>query len=128
MRDFELSMPRDKYDIETATALVVLGWDRLESAMPQILDWVQDSNWPVASVFQPFLVDAGAKLAPYLRTILDTDDDTGKYHILASVVMLSNDLAMALRPELERLCYCPTDGEWREEVSELAREILEELV
>lgn len=125
--DFEFQMPRDKHDIETATALVALGWERVEPAMPQILDWVLDSNWPVARVLQPFLVNSGAKLAPFFRTILDTDDDTAKYHILSSIVMCSNDLAMALRPELERLCRCPTHGELREEVSDLAREILKNL-
>lgn len=125
--DFTYSLLRDKYDVETATALVLLGWERVEPGIPQILEWVLDSNWPVARIFQPFLANSGARLAPFLRTILEKDDDTGKYHILAGVVMHSKVLALELQPELERLALRPTEGELREEVSEQACIILKNL-
>ncbi len=126
-QDFEFSLPNDKHDIETAAALVELGWERVEPAAFQILEWVLDGNWPVASVLQPLLVKAGARLAPCVRTILESEDDTGKYHLLVGVVMHSTELALALRPELSRLSCRPTAGELSEEVSNQAQEILKNL-
>ncbi len=51
-----LPLPQDKYDTEAATALVGAGWESIAPVMPQILTWMQDLNWPVAHILQPFLV------------------------------------------------------------------------
>jgi hypothetical protein len=52
-------LPRDKHDTDSAAALVSLGWEAVLPVVPEIMEWVQDSNWPVARVFSPFLVEAG---------------------------------------------------------------------
>lgn len=85
---------------------------------------MQDSNWPVAAVFRPFLVAQGARLAPYIAPIFDTDDDVWKYFILADIVRQSPELASAMRAELERLATRPTMSEQQEGVAAQAREIL----
>lgn len=124
MAEVNFPMPNDKHDVDCATALVTLGWEKVKPSIPQILEWMQDMNWPVAKVFQPFLIDAGAHLAPFLMPILAGDDDTWKYHVLADIVSQSPELAGALDAELNRLASCPTDGERIEGVSEQARDIL----
>jgi|SRR5471032_362477 len=120
----DFGLPHDKYDTERAETLVSLGWKEVLPVMPDILEWLRDINWPVAGVFRPFLVDVGAPLAPFIKTVLATDDDVWKYGILASVVSQSPELAAALRSDLELLCSTPSVGEQLEGVSELAREIL----
>lgn len=121
-RDFDL--PRDKYDTASAETLVSLGWERIVPVIPNILEWLQDINWPVAVVFRPFLIAVGAPLAPFIKAVLATDDNVWKYGILASVVSQAPELAAELRLDLERLCSNPSDGERLEGVSELAQEIL----
>lgn len=119
-----LPLPRDKYDTEAAAALVAASWESIESVMPQILEWMQDLNWPVAHVFQPFLVSVGVPLVPFVRDVFATDDEQWKVNVLVSVVGFSRELATALRADLERMANNPTAGERLEGVSEEAREIL----
>ncbi len=121
-RDYDL--PRDKYDTASAETLVSLGWEKVLPVMPDILEWLQDINWPVALIFRPFLIDVGAPLAPFIKAVLATDDNVWKYGILVNVVTQSPELAAELRSDLERLCSNPSAGEQLEGVSELAQEIL----
>jgi hypothetical protein len=93
-------IPVTKFETEKASALVQLGFPAVEPVMPQILEWVQDLNWPVGHVFQPFLARIGQPLAPYIRAILAGQDDCWKYSLLQAVVGQSAELARALRPEL----------------------------
>lgn len=119
-----LLLPCDKHDTDAAEALVALGWEKLERVMPQILEWMQDINWPVAAIFRPFLVAQGARLAPCLKPIFASDDDIWKYNILSGIVLQSPELASAISAELERLVRSPTTGERQEYVTEQAEEIL----
>jgi hypothetical protein len=118
-------IPATKHDMEKASALVQLGFPVVEPVIPQILEWLQDLNWPVVAVFRPFLVSIGEPLAPYVRTVLAGDDDIWKYNLLSIVVERSPRLARNLRPELERIAAAPSEGESAEEVDDVALEILE---
>lgn len=117
-------LPRDKHDTHAAAALVALGWDRVECVAPQMLEWMQDSNWPVAAVLRPFLLAQGARLAPYIKPIFATADDVWKYFILAGIVRPSPELASVLGAELARMASHPTAGERLEGVAAQARDIL----
>lgn len=118
-------VPVGKSEVDKAAALVQLGYPAVEPVMPQILEWLQDLNWPVGRVFQPFLARIGQPLAPYICAIFSGDDDVWKYNLLQAVVRQSPELARALRPELERVAANPSTGESKEEVDQVAVEILE---
>ena len=120
-------IPVTKFETEKALALVQLGFPAVEPVMPQILEWLQDLNWPVGQIFQPFLVGIGEPLAPYFRTVLAGEDDGWKYSLLRVIVDQSPELARKLRPELERAARNPSAGESKEEVDLVAIEILEAL-
>lgn len=120
-------LPSTKRETETAEHLVALGYPAVAPVLPQMLEWVQDLNWPVARVFQPFLTSIGAPLAPFVRRVLATTDDAWKYSLLTGVVDSSPDLARALQQDLERLVRSPTPGEVAEEVSEVAADVLRSL-
>ena len=120
-------IPNGKSETAKAERLVALGYPGIEPVLPQILEWVQDLNWPVARVFQPFLAGIGAPLAPYVRAILATNDDSWKHYVVIGIVGHSPELACALRQDLERLVSSPTSGEVAEEVSDVAGEVLSSL-
>jgi hypothetical protein len=126
-QDLNNLIPRHKFDIARAEQICNLGFPAVEPILPEILEWLQDGNWPVAHALHRFVISIGSPLAPYIRPILDGDDDTWKYFILTPVVRNSPELARALMDDLTRIAYSPTPGEDVEEVSELAREILAEL-
>ncbi|WP_424511158.1 DUF5071 domain-containing protein [Roseateles saccharophilus] len=75
--------------MSAAEALIAHGHPAVEPVLPQILEWTQDGNWPVALVFAPFLATIGAGLAPHARRILHGDDDVWKYFLLQDVVAQS---------------------------------------
>ncbi|WP_162995674.1 DUF5071 domain-containing protein [Janthinobacterium agaricidamnosum] len=119
-----LPLPRDKHDTDNAQALTALRWEELRPAMPQILEWVQDANWPVAAVLLPYLAGIGPRLAPYLKTVLASDDEQWKYVVLLGIVRHSPGLATAVDGQLQRFALSPTAAELEEGVAEAAREIL----
>ncbi|MBR7634702.1 DUF5071 domain-containing protein [Janthinobacterium lividum] len=119
-----LPLPRDKHDTENAQALIALSWEELRPAMPQILEWVQDVNWPVAGILLPYLAGIGPRLAPYVKTVLASNDEQWKYFVLQGIVRHSPGLALAVDKELTRFARAPTAAELEEFVAEVAREIL----
>jgi len=120
-------IPRSKCDTERAQAAVAAGYPRVTPILFELLEWRQDGNWPGAHVLAPFLASIGAPLAPHLRRVLATDDELWKYWVISRVLRESRELAQELRPELERLATSPTEPEAREELQEVAREVLDDL-
>ncbi|MDN2674935.1 DUF5071 domain-containing protein [Janthinobacterium sp. SUN026] len=120
-----LPLPRDKHDTRNAQALIALSWEEVRPAMPQILEWVQDVNWPVAGVLLPYLAGIGPRLAPYIKTVLAGNDEQWKYFVLQGIVRHSRELAFELDGELQRFAHAPTMEEREEGVAEVAREILQ---
>lgn len=84
-------------------------------------------NWPVAHILAPFFETVGAELAPYIRQILDTQDEVWKYFLIRDVVARSPEMSRALETELRRLALHATEAERKEEVDLVAREALESL-
>lgn len=117
----------DKADTEAASKVVAVGFPGVAPLLPELLEWLQDMNWPVAQVFQPFLASIGEPLAAPIRVILATDDDLWKYWVVQGVVGNSAALVRALKPELERLAHSPTDGEIEEGVSELSAQLIKDV-
>lgn len=111
----------DKFDTRAAEAVVAMG----NAAVPGLLEWVQDLNWPVAQVLAPFLASAGGVMVPGIRQILFSNDDTWKWSVLCGVVAKSPELTELLRPELERLASSPTSGERSEGLDHIAVALLE---
>ena len=125
--DLQTCLPRHKADVPAAEAVALRGWPAIEPAAMSLLEWLQDINWPVAQVLAPFFATVGADLAPYVRPVLESQDDVWKYHVIESVVSHSVSLTQALEGELRRIAQSPTPSEHAEEVHRVAREALEQL-
>jgi hypothetical protein len=95
-------VPQDKSDMERAQAVIELGYPAVAPILPQLLEWIQDCNWPVAHVLCPFLASIGEPLAPYVRNVLATRDTIWKAWVV-SIVGESPSLVEAFREELENL-------------------------
>lgn len=117
-------LPNDKHDTAKAEALVALGYPTISIVVPDLLEWVQDLNWPVARIILPFLNQVGTPLASDLRAIIQGSDDTWKYSVLCGLVGESRELAAELVVDLQRLVIRPTAGEISEGLDICANEIL----
>jgi hypothetical protein len=113
--------PANKHDVGTAEAIVASG----DATDPRLLEWVQDLNWPVAQVLAPFLACAGRIVAPAIREILTSDDETWKWSVVTGVIARSPELVAALRHELERIAIAPSPSERHEELDQIATKLLE---
>jgi hypothetical protein len=118
-------VPRHKQDIARAEAAVTAGWPAAAPVLPDLLEWLQDYNWPVAKVLAPFLATTGLSALPHIKRILDSDDDIWKYSILSFVVGPQPEVVAALQLELERIVLRRADGEVAEGVVEVAEELLQ---
>lgn len=120
-------IPSDKYDLKTAKAAVAAGYPTVKPIIFQLLEWTQDANWPVAQILMPFFAGIGAELAPYIRTILETNDEVWKYFFIQCVIAESPSLCADLQIELEKIAQFRTESEHKEEVDLVAQEALKNI-
>jgi hypothetical protein len=118
-------IPKTKFDLDTARAAVSAGFPRVGPILPELLEWLQDYNWPVAQILAPFLASIGDPLVPHLRRIVEGDDGVWKYWIITCIMAESEAVAVTFRSYLERLAKSPTATEAREELDQVAQEVLE---
>jgi hypothetical protein len=63
-----LILPREKsYWESAAKVLKNIGYPRVRQVLPEILEWLQDLNWPGATEVAEFLLTIGRPLVPYVR-------------------------------------------------------------
>ena len=125
--DIQRLIPQNKYDLAQVKSVIEMGYPKVAPILPQLLEWLQDMNWPVARPLASFLTTIGEPLIPHVVNILRTDDHIWKYWVLSSVVSESSVMAKALSQELERLANTPTKEECEEDLPEIAKDILEKI-
>ncbi len=118
-------IPENKHDLERANAAVAAGFPIVQPILAELLEWVQDFNWPVARVLAPFLAAIGLPITSHVRAVLEGNDEVWKYWVVSTILGPSRPLAEAFRAELERLASTPTVSEASEEVDDVARETLQ---
>jgi hypothetical protein len=118
-------LPQDKFDTRRAEAAVNAGYPAVEPFLPELLEWMQDCNWPVAQTLAPFLSSIGLPLAPHVKRILETNDYIWKYWIILLLMRDSQELAAAFRHELIRLVSAPTECEKQEGIDEVAQKVIQ---
>lgn len=122
---FEGLLPRDKYDIEKVEKLKKLDRNIVESLLPELLVFIQDTNWPVAPGVLEILLTFPKEIVPYVQDVLASDDDNWKWFILHFLVIeLPVESRMQFTAYLSRVAETPTANELAEELDEIAKEIL----
>lgn len=114
-------VPKDKSDIETAQKLFQYSYEEIKEIVPELLEWLQDMNWPVARY-----------VADYLLTILDKIE-VDVFEILKGNDLVWNDWLLTvfgmhiksedIKKEILRLAISPSENEKRECLNETAIEI-----
>lgn len=128
--DSEDLVPATKSDTVRARAAAVAGYPAVASVMPELVEWLQDGNWPVAHVLGPFLRSLGGvpELVTCVRDVLEGSDDIWKYWVLHGVVSgWEAESLLLVEPQLSRLALRPTANEAAEEVDDAAKELLARL-
>lgn len=117
-----IRLPQDKGDLEAVMRLKNLPFQQLKPYIPKLLEWLQDSNWPIAGSVADLLKPFAGELTNDLINILQTDDEQWKRCVLAAFGGLNR--APAFVERVKQIALHPTKGEVVEGVWELADELL----
>ena len=124
--DLAQYVPKNKFDTSAVAAAERVGLPALDSVLPQLLEWLQDYNWPVAQPVANLLSGAGLEIVPHIQNVLNSNDTMWKYWLLSALIpRLGLEVREALRPQIRRLAQNPTKDEQLEEVDARAKDLLE---
>jgi hypothetical protein len=120
--------PRNKGDMANAYAIVALGYPAVAPVLPDLLEWLQDCNWPVSHPIGDFLASIPEQMSPLIWNVLRGDDHIWKYWcIVRLITVMPPGIAEQFRTELSRLAEKPTPSERAEELNEVAGDALQSL-
>jgi len=115
-------IPKDKFDQKTVDELKKLSFEQLKPIIPELLEWLQDMNWPVAKPIADILEPFANRITPEIINILKTNDGMWKYWILCTLARKTTDIL--LLAEIERIARFPSRDEIEDEVNFEAISIL----
>src|SRR3982750_1262013 len=122
--DIRNLVPADKHDIDAVNAAISAGYPAVEPILPDLLEWVQDMNWPVAQPLASFLATLGKTLIPHVTKLFESDDVIWKAYIVSNIVNESPDLAAEFRCYLETVVSTISKDEDEEWLRESAADVL----
>ena len=118
-------VPKSKSDLETANRAVAAGYPAVKPVLGELVEWLQDYNWPVAHVLAPFLAEIGLPLVPHIDHVFSTTDETWKYWVIECLISHNDDLFEQYKQKLIQFAEQPTDGDRYHELDDVARVVLE---
>jgi hypothetical protein len=68
-------LPKTKFDDSNLDSLEGIGFPALNLVLPELLEWIQDINWPVANKISSIISLAGAEIIPEIARIFDSKDE-----------------------------------------------------
>lgn len=118
-------IPRTKMDYERVELLKNASKEKIVPILPELLEWLQDMNWPIAQDIEDIIANYEEYLIPHIRAVLKTKDGSWKYFLLHGLInRLSNEKLLELKPELLQIKFSPTNDEQLEELTEQIDELL----
>ena len=118
-------VPAHKTDLAACHNLSMASDEEVIEKMDELLEWVQDINWPVAPRICERLKNIGSPLIEPIRKILVGTDEIWKYWVISNILeRASNEVVFSLKAELENIVKNPTESEVAEEVNIVAGEVL----
>ncbi|HCE2342634.1 TPA: DUF5071 domain-containing protein [Vibrio parahaemolyticus] len=110
-------VPNHKSDLETSEQLHFLSNEEITPYVYELLEWLQDLNWPVADPVSKRLLQLNLELVEPLLLILSSDDDVWKYWIVSSFLhYVDISVYDRLIFKLNKMKISPTKQEIEEEV------------
>ena len=128
MMDYSKFIPKDKFDFESFSRLMILSEDEIKPILPELLSWIADMNWSIAPEMVKVLVRFPNSIVPLIKEILKPTemDDEWKYFIITDLIpKLPEYVQELLFQDIIRIIECPTDGEVLSELVEVAKEYKE---
>jgi hypothetical protein len=119
-------IPAYKDDQDALSALAKADEAQIMVAADELLEWLQDGNWPVSLPIGEVLAQYVDQLAPKLVSILQGYDSAWKYWCIRFLLMNLEltQIPASIRAELTRIVLSPTANDIAEEAAGAAEELL----
>ncbi len=119
-------IPQSKDDFESIERLRQLEAQQIRLLIPELLEWLQDANWPIYAEVKSILIPQQMNLVEPLRAILRSKDSSWKYFVVSDFLpCLHDEMIQELQTELYELAHAPDAADRLEEVDACARVLLE---
>ena len=116
-------VPKNKHDVSNIDKLYSLTDEEMKPIVYDLLEWIQDYNWPVAQELIPLLKEREDIIFPYMSDILRGDDFMWKYWIMDLIIPdFSIEHKNALKDDILVLINDPDIDEDTESIREIAEE------
>lgn len=121
-------LPEDKHDLESVKQLGMLSNNELKEILPELLEWIQDGNWPISKSVEDLLLRFGEELIPHIQNVFKTRDSTWEYFMLTGLISrLPSKYLVMLKGDLERILENPTEDEMLEKLDEVIIPLLNKI-
>ena len=120
--DIKNLIPKDKGDTETAEKLKNYSYTQLKPIIPELLEWLQDGNWPVSKPVAEYLETICEDISSEILDVFETSDLEWKYYIILIFGPITKD--KSIRNIIMRIATNPTEKEIDAELCEVANEII----
>jgi hypothetical protein len=92
------------YWSNAAIVLKRIGYPGVKSIIPELLEWIQDMNWPGAQEIADLLITVDDEIVPYVKKVLKSGDGIWIIWLLSEVVSKWNkNLKKQIKDELYEL-------------------------
>jgi hypothetical protein len=121
-------IPKHISDFETVERIKNTNIESIKLVLPQLFEWVEDINWPIAPELASILVKFDDLIIPFLIDLIRKPD--GLREITAYCYMLpelNNKQLLLLSEELNRVMNKPTAFEKEEGYDKLALKYLRKI-
>lgn len=115
-------IPKDKGDLLPAYRLEDYTYEEIKSIIPQLIEWLQDMNWPVAGILAENLLRYQDDIEDEIMFVLNTNDEIWKYWVIS--VFGNSTKSKKIQERINQIATSPTQNEINEEVNIVAIEII----
>lgn len=122
-------LPKDKSDYDSIKLLKALPKPELKLILPDLLEWTQDINWPVAPlIIDELLIPLGQDLIPSLKNILVSKEYDWIQNILWHLIRkLDIGIISSLKEELYMLTQSKNKDFIEYDIPEIAEGLLAQI-
>ena len=115
-------IPKEKDDIKTAEKLKNFSYEELKPIIPELLEWLQDCNWPGAKPVSLYLESICDKISYEIIEVFKTNDLEWQYYMILIFGPITQDKSIAT--EIIRIANYPTVKEIEAELNQVAKDIV----
>ena len=120
-------VPRVKDDDEAIDNLKSCSFNEIKEQVPQLLEWLQDGNWPVSAPIFNYLLPHVNDIEDEILKIFRTDDGVWKYWVLGLISHFPGKISDRILQEVKRIAEHPMRDEIIDEVQQEAIDVLQDL-